>query len=544
VAFQFAVPSAVYGPFTVDRAIDEADGVARIPILRRGYLDSEITATVITPGSTATAGQDFQPGLSVRFAAGEKRGVLEVPIVDDCIAEPDKYLNLVFDEPVPAGVFRGLSRNRLWILDNDRAGSLRDGFRFAGYAPSLAASREGADGKFYASVFGSGLTSAPVNMVARFNGDGSLDWQFQPYPLPDSAGAVPTQVTLLDDGDRVLVNLGDRLVRLGPTGTPDADFHVTVAGETNSAPSINEVLVQRDGRKRGQKIIIVGRFTKVNGVARKNVARLRPNAEIDPGFDPGAGPDDVVLHAALTPDHRLVIAGSFQHVNGQPRALLARLRRDGSLDPGLDPGAGFTDPFGGVPVLSSLAAQQDGKILVGGNFDTYQGEPHTALVRILSNGASDTNFNLGTGLVLDPTAPSDYPAFVEGIKLLRDGKMLVSGGFAQLNGTPATGIVRLNRDGALDATFRLRGTDAILSRNFFNNSYDPFYVAAPIALLPGGDILCVLDSQTFFIQDTFGPPLLYSGNVVRLRGVPARCKEDEKSKKTKESEKRKSEKER
>jgi len=107
--------------------------------------------------------------------------------------------------------------------------------------------------------------------------------------------------------------------------------------------------------------------------------------------------------------------------------FIARLNSDGSLDRSLDPGPSFTDPFGGVPFLQSIIVQPDGKLLVAGFFDSYQGAPRFSLARLLANGALDTAFDIGTGF----TSSSDpsTPAFLNGLVLQHDGRIIVTGGF-------------------------------------------------------------------------------------------------------------------
>ena len=51
---------------------------------------------------------------------------------------------------------------------------------------------------------------------------------------------------------------------------------------------------------------------------------------VDPTFDPGEGPNARVFVTTLQPDGKVLIAGDFTEVSGQPRSVLARLNADGS----------------------------------------------------------------------------------------------------------------------------------------------------------------------------------------------------------------------
>src|ERR1700730_12927758 len=63
---------------------------------------------------------------------------------------------------------------------------------------------------------------------------------------------------------------------------------------------------------------------------------------------------------ARQPDGKVVVGGTFDHVNGVPRHFLARLNADGSLDTAWD-----ANPDGGV---GALAGAGRGGGLLGGSF--------------------------------------------------------------------------------------------------------------------------------------------------------------------------------
>jgi hypothetical protein len=87
------------------------------------------------------------------------------------------------------------------------------------------------------------------------------------------------------------------------------------------------------------------------------------------GFDPGA--NSTVRALALQPDGKILVGGTFITLGGggtgtPTRRRIGRLNADGSLDTAFV--AGVTpDPTAEV---WAIALQADGKILVGGLFDT------------------------------------------------------------------------------------------------------------------------------------------------------------------------------
>ena len=127
---------------------------------------------------------------------------------------------------------------------------------------------------------------------------------------------------------------------------------------------VNAMAVQADG-----KLIIGGYFTSVGGATRNGIARLYSNGSLDTGFDPGAGTDDMDVYTlALQSDGKVVIGGGFNTVGGITRHHIARLNADGSLDTGFDPGTRV-----GGSVVGALAVQSDGKVVIGVTSTTWAG---------------------------------------------------------------------------------------------------------------------------------------------------------------------------
>ncbi|HTG43757.1 MAG TPA: delta-60 repeat domain-containing protein, partial [Verrucomicrobiae bacterium] len=159
---------------------------------------------------------------------------------------------------------------------------------------------------------------------------------------------------------------------------------------------VEQALPQPDG-----KILVCGNFTSFNGQNRGYVARLNSDGSVDSSFL--AQPGYWVRNMALQADGKIIIGGYFTTVQGVPRNLVARLNSDGSLDPSFNPGLGARDIIaGGVdgnidPFVFWVAVQPDGKILITGNFRSYDGASSTGLARINPDGSRDTSFNVGPG---------------------------------------------------------------------------------------------------------------------------------------------------
>src|SRR5439155_23409830 len=117
-------------------------------------------------------------------------------------------------------------------------------------------------------------------------------------------------------------------------------------------------------------------FTTINGITRKNIARINANGTVDNSFNPGTGPDRAVDAVALQPDGKVLIGGSFTNVNGTPRPRIARLNADGSLDPTFNAGTGADAR------VSAIAVQPDGNVLIAGDFLTVNGVLRSYVARL------------------------------------------------------------------------------------------------------------------------------------------------------------------
>ncbi len=81
--------------------------------------------------------------------------------------------------------------------------------------------------------------------------------------------------------------------------------------------------------------------------------------------------------------------------------------------------------FSGKNILNTIyasAVQSDGKILIGGNFTSYNGSLRNCIVRLNPNGSIDFSFNIGTGFSGYTTETKIYDIVIQ-----PDGKILVGG---------------------------------------------------------------------------------------------------------------------
>jgi len=114
-------------------------------------------------------------------------------------------------------------------------------------------------------------------------------------------------------------------------------------------------------------------------------------AQIPDAFDPQ--PDGSVHGLALQPDQKILLVGVLRNVGGQAHDHIARVYPGGALD--TDFTTSVPGPFGGFGALQSFAVQPDGRILIGGNFESINQEARLYIGRVHPNGSLDNSFTIG-----------------------------------------------------------------------------------------------------------------------------------------------------
>ena len=470
--------------------VSETAGQVQITVVRSNSLDKAVFVQVLTASGTATSGLDFLPpgtnGL-LYFAPGQTSAVASVTIVDDLEIEGSEYFWVMLRSPSPNtnGIYippawYGLSNAVVIILDNDLPGgtvdtnfNLGSGVTGPVYALSLLPDGRMFIGGDFTQV--SGVTN--VNRIARLNTNASLDMTFQTQGANAIVYAVSVdpngQVALGGSFSQVNSTFENRLARLATNGLVDFSFfgsanntvyalsqygnsNLLVGGEftmingaarsflarldvTGSAvtnfnlgagpnAAVRAMAVQSDGR-----IVIGGDFTTCNGTSRSRIAQLNGDGTLDVSFNPVSGANGTVYAVAIytntfdTNYGKVLIAGAFTSVNGVARNRLARLNADGSVDGSFNPGLGANDN------VLAILVQPDGKILLGGSFTLVNGVPYNRIARLNPDGSLDTTINFGTGA----------NNFVAALALQPDGKIILGGGFTEVNGLPRRGLARL-----------------------------------------------------------------------------------------------------
>ncbi|HEX8197861.1 MAG TPA: BACON domain-containing carbohydrate-binding protein [Pyrinomonadaceae bacterium] len=187
-------------------------------------------------------------------------------------------------------------------------------------------------------------------------------------------------------------------------------------------------------------------------------------------FNPNAS--DFVHSVVIQQDGKILIGGDFTSLGGQSRSRIARLNTDGSLDESFNPNANNR--------VNKITIQPDGKILVAGSFTSIAGQTRYHLARLNPDGTLDSSF-------ADPNIGNQFSEIYSTV-LQPDGKILIGGTFPTVGGQARRYMARLNSDGSLD--------------NSFNP--DPNSSVAEIVVKPDGKILFSGVFKTVSGQNRFG----------------------------------------
>jgi len=221
---------------------------------------------------------------------------------------------------------------------------------------------------------------AARNGVARYQSDGSLDTRWNADVRCDGSthsGFVRALVT--DSAGNVYIagaftSLGDtprrNLARLKPNGDVDATWQADVEGEVFA--------LAMDAQDR---LFVGGAFSRIGGVDRGHLAKI-VNGTVDTNWKPVAS---VPVGALLADDTGSLYVGgiSYQLAPGVP-GLLAKFSREGS---------GTTDPRWTIAMpdssaITTMTVDTQGWLYVGGYFSRIGNEPRSSIARVSLSDAS------------------------------------------------------------------------------------------------------------------------------------------------------------
>jgi uncharacterized delta-60 repeat protein len=296
------------------------------------------------------------------------------------------------------------------------------------------------------------------NYIARLNEDGSRDTSFDigtGFNAPTFCAATQFDSTVEENKILVGGNFTDfngngcnYIARLDSNGNFDSTFNsgtgfTPAPYNSEGLPPLPvlDILVNPED----STILACGYFIAYNDILCNSIVRLLENGTLDPTFNIGSGfnfSGGLGLEAAAVfsilrqSTGKIIVGGIFTDFSGNECNSIARLNADGTFDDsfGIGLNNGFSEGF-----VTCLLEQTDGKIVVGGYLNDYNGNPCMNIARLDADGNFDTTFDSGPGNGFDNLVAS----LAE-----KNGQLIVGGVFENYtyngNTFECSGLARLN----------------------------------------------------------------------------------------------------
>ena len=323
--------------------------------------------------------------------------------------------------------YSGVTSNKIIRLDSD--GSIDNTFNigtgFDNYISNIILQL---DGKILVGGNFTTYSGVTINRIIRLNTDGSIDETFN---IGSGFDGGIINFTIQSD-NKILVGgsftsysgvTSNRIIRLNTDGSIDETFNIG----TGFGGNVRTIKAQLDN-----KILVGGNFTIYSGVTSNKIIRLDSDGSIDETFNIGSGFDANIYSLTIQSDNKILVGGNFTTYSGVTINRIIRLNTDGSIDETFNIGSGFD-----IYILN-IILQLDGKILVGGNFTTYSGVTSNRIIRLNTDGSIDETFNIGTG----------FDSGIQNLIIQSDNKILVGGNFTTYDGLTSNRIIRLDTNGS------------------------------------------------------------------------------------------------
>lgn len=183
-----------------------------------------------------------------------------------------------------------------------------------------------------------------------------------------------------------------QVVRMNANGAMDSTYRFDVVSKTSPASgngAIFDAIQLADG-----SLVLVGNFTSFDGNTKNRIVKLKPDGTVDQTFATGTGANNAIFSIGYNATtNKIVVSGNFTSFNGQPLSGVALLNADGSLS------AGFTFPnlAGGSPEFARQL--NNGKIIVAGAFNRYNDVLRQGFMVLNADGSLANGYN-NTGVFI------------------------------------------------------------------------------------------------------------------------------------------------
>lgn len=293
--------------------------------------------------------------------------------------------------------------------------------------------------------------------------------------ISQSNGKVIVAGSFNDFNERFSKNPLGNIIRLNADGSPDTVVIETDRGNRLSLPALNLYfdgavthLLQSplDG-----KITILGNFkyvmakdftlgttdgtadsVKIDSIRMEGMVRINEDGSFDRTFNfnpatnsSGSGPNGQILSALQQNDGKVVLAGDFTRINDKQANRLVRLNKDGTIDETFRVGSGPDKR------VQKVLLMPDGSYLIAGAFNNYNGSEVRKVAAVGKDGTLSTGFSVGSGPLSGPDG------LIGNAIILKTGAILLTGSFDNFSGVKRDGIVVLESNGEVSRTLNNLG---------------------------------------------------------------------------------------
>jgi uncharacterized delta-60 repeat protein len=295
-----------------------------------------------------------------------------------------------------------------------------------------------------------------VSRLIKLNEDRSLDENFISNAVTD--GSTPyfnnEVLSLANIGNSILVaglftnyknqSGNSYLLKFNSDGTEDTLFSQNILSKFNN--SINVILVQKDN-----KILVGGNFSSYNGnTSDRYLIRLNEDGTPDEAFNLNIRSkfNAYVKCMAIQKDGKILVGGNFNSFRSSSINKLIRLNEDGTEDISFTEKAVVRNGVAGFSdVINSISLQSDGKIIIGGEFTNYSGQTGKSyLVRLFEDGREDFIFS-------EKVVTEKINNKVLNVEVEFNDNIIISGNFTNYNSPGLSYIFRLSKNGDIDNYF-------------------------------------------------------------------------------------------
>ncbi len=413
-------------------SVAESGGFLDVDILRTNGSTGVLSVDYATVNGTAIDGIDFvaQSG-TLTFVEGQTSQTITLVIVDDGLVEGDESFAIRLLNPSSLTVISGPTNVVVTIVDEEFGpGSLDRTFDPGlGANDIVRAIATQSDGGILVGGAFTAFDGVSNRYVTRLVADGANDPTFDPDGGPNG---LVTSLAVTSDGRAVLGGAFtefeglpfNQVARALTNGLVDLNF----SSNPGFNGSVNTLRLQSDGR-----MLVGGAFS----LPTRGVVRLRTDGTIDTTFIPGFGVNGPVHSLFVQTDGRVLVGGAFTTADGVASSRVARFHADGSLD------GSFTVSAITNGTVYAMTVQQNGQVVVAGEFSTTASTNVVRITRLNTDGSLDSGFSVGTG--------ANGVVFALGVN--SSNQVVLGGSFSTINGTNRNRFARLHSDGSLDTGF-------------------------------------------------------------------------------------------